>query len=277
MSLENWNAAIRPKAHGSRNLCAVLPAKLDFFIMLSSQSGILGSYGQSNYAAGNTYQDAFAAHLSRSGIRAVSIDLGPIESVGYVAENRQIQERLRARSHAENISEEQLLTMLRHFCDPSFLVDDADSSQIITALPVPAELRKRGIVEPAFLSRPILSHLHSISPDDLSTSQPTENGHDTPVEFSLKEAKTVEEASHIICSEILLQLAKLLAVDKETIDAKKPINAFGVDSLIAVEIRNWFLKAVGADVPVFEILESTPIAELAQRVTQKSRFTAHLS
>lgn len=195
MSLEKWDAAIRPKVHGSRNLYAVLPSKLDFFIMLSSHAGIVGAYGKSNYAAGNAYQDALAACLSRLGKRAVSIDLGPIEGVGFVAENRQIKERLRARSNVPEMSEEQLLSLVGKFCDPSLSVKHADSSQIITTLRIPAELRKDGIVEPAFLSRTLLSHLHGISLGDLSASQLAEGEHGPNVELTLKEAETVEEAS----------------------------------------------------------------------------------
>ncbi|KAB8279362.1 hypothetical protein BDV30DRAFT_201466 [Aspergillus minisclerotigenes] len=54
--------------------------------MLSSISGIGGKKGQSNYSAANTFLDASAAYRQSLGLRANSVNLGPIEDVGYVAE-----------------------------------------------------------------------------------------------------------------------------------------------------------------------------------------------
>jgi aryl carrier-like protein len=46
----------------------------------------------------------------------------------------------------------------------------------------------------------------------------------------------------------------------------------GVDSLVAVELRNWFVRSIGADVAVFEIMGNSTIISLACDVAQKSRF-----
>jgi hypothetical protein len=49
------------------------------------------------------------------------------------------------------------------------------------------------------------------------------------------------------------------------------MHAYGVDSLVAVELRNWFSQAVDADVPIFEILGDTSFTELGAMVAAKSR------
>lgn len=82
MSIENFQAAIRPKAQGSWNLHLQLPQHIDFYILLSSTGGIIGSRGQSNYAAANTYQDALARYRVSRGLRYVSLDLEMILAVG---------------------------------------------------------------------------------------------------------------------------------------------------------------------------------------------------
>ncbi|KAH8724200.1 KR domain-containing protein [Phaeosphaeriaceae sp. PMI808] len=269
-SLETWHSAIAPKFQGSWNLYLILPRNMDFFIMLSSQSGICGQHGQSNYAAGNTYQDILALHLSSHGMNAVSINLGVIENIGFVAENERIRESMRARLCFCEMSEDQLLRLIGHYCDPTSYDNNGSSSQIISTLPLPADLRRRGITEPDFLGRPLFSHLHGIHTETLSTLKPS--GGAQTFENSLREASSIEEANDIIVEGIQLQLAKLLVVDKETIDPEKPIHAHGVDSLIATEMRNWFRRGIGADVSVFEILENIPITVLARRVTQTSTF-----
>jgi hypothetical protein len=64
---------------------------MDFFILLSSITGIVGTGGQANYAAANTYMDALALSRLESGEKAVSLDLGWIESAGNVAENKEVE------------------------------------------------------------------------------------------------------------------------------------------------------------------------------------------
>ena len=52
MSFEDWIMTVNPKVQASWNLHTVLPKGLDFFVMISSISGILGHVSQVNYGAG---------------------------------------------------------------------------------------------------------------------------------------------------------------------------------------------------------------------------------
>ncbi|KAJ4270076.1 hypothetical protein NW762_001749 [Fusarium torreyae] len=72
---------------------ASLAAKcqLDFFLLFSSMSGILGQVGQANYASANTFLDAFARYRAGMGLPCTSLDLGAMEeSVGYLVENQDL-------------------------------------------------------------------------------------------------------------------------------------------------------------------------------------------
>lgn len=89
MSYENWVQTTRPKIDGSWNLHETMPKNLDFFVMLSSISGIMGNRGQSNYCAGNTYQDALAHYRQSLGLTAHTIDLGAVSGMGWLEENKE--------------------------------------------------------------------------------------------------------------------------------------------------------------------------------------------
>ena len=88
MSYEQWRAAMEPKVLGTLNLHQMLGDALDFFILLSSGAGIIGSYAQGNYCAGNTFQDAFARYRASLGLPVRYIDVGSVEGEGYTAENQ---------------------------------------------------------------------------------------------------------------------------------------------------------------------------------------------
>ncbi|KAF1947383.1 polyketide synthase-like protein [Clathrospora elynae] len=270
MSLADWHASLSPKLAGSWNLHRLLPPDLNFFIMFSSSTGIMGSFGQSNYTAGNTYQDALAAHRVQHGQLAHSIAMSMVAGVGWVAENAQVQALLKVRGMLEEVSLDDIYELLRYCCNPGY--KDV-GSQIITPLSLPADLRALGIIEPLGSTRPIYSYLHTL-PSRYEASTNSSCGQESKKlpSFSLQDAKTLNEATEIITEAIQTQLSSLLVVSKDDIDPKKPIHKYGVDSLVAVEMRNWFAKGVGADVGTIEILGDAGIAELAGRVAMKSKF-----
>ena len=90
MTFDDWETSIKPKVQDSWNLHSMLPRDLDFFILLSSISGVIGNGGQANYAAGNTSMDALANYRIAHGEKAVSLDLGWMEAEGVVAENEKL-------------------------------------------------------------------------------------------------------------------------------------------------------------------------------------------
>jgi NADPH:quinone reductase-like Zn-dependent oxidoreductase/NADP-dependent 3-hydroxy acid dehydrogenase YdfG len=82
MTQEDFNAALGPKVLGTVNLDKAFASEnLDFFVMMSSLTCIMGNPAQSNYAAGNAFQDAFAHSMeNRSNhTKYISINLGAIQ------------------------------------------------------------------------------------------------------------------------------------------------------------------------------------------------------
>lgn len=80
------DAALAPKLRGTRLLASLTAGEpLDFFGICSSLTAIAGGFGQLAYAAANCFQDAFAGHLCRRGVRAVSINWDGWAEVGAAA------------------------------------------------------------------------------------------------------------------------------------------------------------------------------------------------
>ncbi|KAM0080224.1 Highly reducing polyketide synthase alt5 [Fusarium odoratissimum] len=96
MMADHVRTTIGPKVHGTWNLHELLPKDLDFFVMLSSLAGIMGHRGQSNYGCGNIFQDYFAAFRRSQGLRAMTIDIGYLLSVGFVAEHDEYVDHVKA-------------------------------------------------------------------------------------------------------------------------------------------------------------------------------------
>ncbi|MCJ1434431.1 hypothetical protein MMC27_003799 [Xylographa pallens] len=88
------------------------PGSLDFFVMLSSLSATLGWASQGNYAAGGSYQDAFARWRCSMGLPAVSLDLGMVKGVGYVSESRSVLDRVNKGGQSMPLSDEDVTRAL---------------------------------------------------------------------------------------------------------------------------------------------------------------------
>ena len=274
MSLGSLDTVVKPKVQGSWNLHQLLPKGMDFFVLLSSYAGIIGSVGQSNYACGNTYQDALARHRVTHGEKAVALDLGVIESVGMVSEHDDVAGYLRSTGH-EGLAETELHALLEYYCDPGLPVQPELGSQVITSLELPSTLHAKNLVDLPWMSMPLFRQLWQIQ-----TTVPhkglggIEDATDSAVdlEHRLALGGSMEEMSEIICELVRMKLSRMLAIEPSGIDVGKPLHTYGVDSLVAIELRNWFAKAVGADVAVFEILGNGSMATLAGWAAEKSKF-----
>lgn len=95
MTAAQYQAAVTPKIRIAQILHSVLiNAPLDFFVMTSSISGTIGTPGQTNYSAGNSFLDAFAVYRQSLGLPACSIALPMLLDVGVVAENQNVEDSL---------------------------------------------------------------------------------------------------------------------------------------------------------------------------------------
>lgn len=271
MTLQDWNTAIRPKVAGSWNLHRALPDDLDFFVLLSSIATIWGNRGQSNYSAGNSFQDALARHRVLNGQAATVLDLGMILSVGYVAENEADLVTHLRKMGAEGMREEELHAILNELCAPSGVSTSPSllKSQISLGLQLPETRAVAGEEYCDWMSDPLVRHLHQIRTRSgaVETEAQTAN-----YGLLLAAAESPEAAAEIVYDGLKIKLVKALNISAEEVDPNKPLHGMGVDSLVAVEMRTWILRQFNADVAVFDLMEVASIRLLAMMIVTRSGF-----
>ena len=273
MSHDDFEASIKPKVQGSWNLHKHLPVGLDFFVMLSSIASVTGSRGQANYASGNSYQDALARHRMLLGQKAVSLNLGPTLSVGIAAETSIIE--MLAGEGFEGIRENEMLALMDWACDPTLSIPDTlTQHQVITGL---GGARNRN-AEPEemvyWMQKPLFSVLRNAK--NPSASGSAKSSRQGPSIGALIAAATSPAAGQeVIISALAQKLMRALNIPLEDVDPGRPIHAFGVDSLVALEVRYWFMKEMKANIAVFDIMGSPSLRALAGIVWGKSEHAVN--
>ncbi|TVY80408.1 Highly reducing polyketide synthase azaB [Lachnellula suecica] len=261
MSFEEWNLTTNSKVASTKNLHELLPSDLSFFIMLSSLAGIAGPIGQANYAAGNAYQDALAKFRVSQGQKAVSLRLGLMGDIGIVAEKEEYQDRKDAMVDMAQISEAEFHTLLEYYCNPDLGTLSSVTCQPLIGLVTPMELRSRGFDVPYWMQRPTFRALNQIGLSK-STSVSADPGSAIDYLAKIKAASSTKEIGDIVVEALVGKLSKALAIPTKDIDVTKPLHAYGVDSLLAVELRNWFAKEIKADLAVFDIMGASSIVSV---------------
>ncbi|KAK4234008.1 polyketide synthase [Achaetomium macrosporum] len=276
MAFSQWDLTMRSKVQSSYNLHRLLPQDLDFFILLSSLAGVVGQMGSANYAAGCSFQDALARHRLARGQRAVSLDVGWMKNIGIIAETTTYQRQRQRAEDMQPIDASELLALLTLALDPATPVPipvHAQLGQLLFGLRTPADLLAQGRAVPALLERPLFAAFSynrtAVKAESPSSSVVASSAPDDSVLFR-QAAVGSRERSMIVRRALASKLVRAMLIAPEDVEPTKPLSAYGVDSLMAVELRNWFGKEFGTNVAVFEIMGGVPIANIAKRVAARS-------
>lgn len=265
MTLADYEAAVKPKVHGSWNLHDAFDQQdsLDFFIMLSSLAGILGHASQSNYSAGGSYQDALAHRRTAAGLPGVAIDLGVVSSVGYVAEHDGTAERMTRSGHTI-LSEADVLNAVR------LAVASPFSGQMLLGL--------NSGPGPHWEGTCMGRDMRFASLRDRERAKPGDEGGSTAAAAAsdlagcIVRASSLEEAANAVADAVVKKLMTIFMMQASEIQTSQRLSEFGVDSLVAVELRNMLALRAGSDVSIFDIMQSSSIAKLAAVVASKSTY-----
>ena len=260
MPLENWQAVTRCKVQGTWNLHNYLSKDVDFFVMEASVSGIIGNATQANYAAANTFLDAFASFRHSQGLPATAIDLGAGD-VGVLSGKDELRTAME-RQGFEIIDEKTLMKMIQ------FAIENPrrknGMSQIVTGLGTYREGSS-----PSALTLPMFSHARA------SSTQGAQSGRSSSaasLRSTLQSAKSLDHASEFICAALINKIAERSHMAPENIKSEKSLADYGVDSLSAVETRNWIISEMGGTVSILEMLGNNSLRALATKIAQRSRF-----
>ena len=145
-------------------------------------------------------------------------------------------------------------------------------TQIVAGLGTGGLVKQRGVEEPYWFADPKFSHLRVL--DTYQNAAESSDGGASPISPSvlLRDAPSIAEATDIVSNALASRLAKQLTIAIEYLDTTQPINTHGVDSLVAVELRNWIFKELGVDLSVFDILKNEPLRRLAETIASGLKF-----
>lgn len=309
MTHAEWVTATQPKVRGTLNLHAATTsagASLDFFVLFSSISAVVGTAGQSNYAAANSVLQAFVRYRRGLGFPASAVDVGVMTDEGYVARTRAAFDRFRhARWWAVRIP--QLLDAVTLAMRPQTdlqtpgLLGTAHtnldrqvppSAHFALGLRTAAPLMDASVRVPWKRDRRFALYRTERAGDGSSSS--TGAGKDDKSASS--SAATLQAfvaaartdpgklaegsgAAAFVGALVLRQLDALLLRSSgsgEGADegAKRPVDLSlsladaGLDSLVAIEMRAWWKASLGLDISVLEMLGMGSVAGLGEHAVR---------
>ncbi|KAK3300901.1 uncharacterized protein B0H64DRAFT_449476, partial [Chaetomium fimeti] len=263
MTYDDWVSCTRPKIQGSWNLHNVLVKDVDFFIMLASTSGIIGNPGQANYAAGNTFEDALAHYRRRRGQKAVALDIGAVRDVGYLAEA----------SHQGYWSLSHLNALAVCEADIHFLIKNAITGYTIgseeTGPQIVAGLAGATLDEQLIDRSPWARDGKLCMALKASLTKKTA-GMQAGID-ALARVDTAAAAVAVVEEILARRVAVAVMIPEDEIAVEESLQSYGVNSLVAVEIKTWLAKELQTEISAGEISPSS-ISALAATVVSTSKL-----
>jgi aryl carrier-like protein len=279
MTAEKFRIPLQSKYYGTLNLLSSFnDTSLDFFIMASSVTGVLGSRGQSNYVAGNTFLDAIAQELTESHTHYISIDIGLVDgSSAYDDLTGMVRRQNLVRQGMPPITAADLDTFISYALSPQAREDQcrqallgfngrsiAEASEPPTTSWSPMFVHVRGEV----------NNKEEEEEDGIVASAETPRSIKEQLQDVAGSKNYVEEAKQLIVLAIKEGLGKLVAMEPSEIDEYMPLLDYGLDSLAAVDLRNWLKREIEASLRVTEILDAENISSLAIKIAEQFYVTA---
>jgi len=112
--------------------------------------------------------------------------------------------------------------------------------------------------------------MHQIDSSRQVSSNVTEQSADYRTLFEA--ASSLDGAGVLVSEALRKKLSRVLGISKDSVELINRVESYGVDSLVAVELRNWLAKEMSADVAVFEILGGAALIRVGATVAAKSSF-----
>lgn len=246
-----------PKVAGSWNLhTATAGLPLDFFVCFSSAASVLGSRGQGNYAAANSFLDGLAHYRRQLGLCGLSVNWGPWAEAGMAAE---LDERATRR-------------MFEQGWEPIATNEGFDTLGELMSRPV-----TQAAVLPLEWGRFLGQYPADAVPAFFSTVAATaknrqrgaNNGPDEDIAARLKAAGPEERHEHLV-SYLQRRVAGIVGLDQaELPDVTQSFSALGMDSLLHMELRNAIGTELKVSLPMADFLDSPNISTLGELVSKQ--------
>jgi acyl transferase domain-containing protein len=249
LSWDRFQRVLAPKVEGAWNLHALTEEwPLRFFVLFSSAAALLGSPGQGNYTAANAFLDALAHYRRARGLVAVSINWGAWADAGMAAARSARQQERSARWGLQTMAPGDALAVLHELLRgaPAQLgVMRMDWSRLLAQFPAGAEPpRLAALAEAAGVRR------RSPAVDSVLLGERLRKASDRP-------------RDEVIGAFLLERVGAVLGLSPSQLDAATPLVQFGLDSLMAVELKNRIERDGGPPLPLVRYLDGSDITGLA--------------
>lgn len=260
MTVEDLELVFRPKVVGSQNLDRLFfSVPLDFFILFSSITSVVGKSAQSSYTAANLFMSALAVGRRKRGLAASVIAFGMLLGVGFIHEKAESRVEARFRQDGFAATSEPEFHAVFAQAVSSGRPDSGLDPVVISGLNNEADAPWRTI--------PRFSHCnkHAIS---RRGDTPAHNQAPTNRDIGalLGKASDVQQAMSLLEVAVASRVSLALGSADGTIDNHVGLVSLGLDSLAAVEIRSWLLKVLDVDLPVLKLLSGFTLRDISQYV-----------
>ncbi|MGW2707354.1 beta-ketoacyl synthase N-terminal-like domain-containing protein, partial [Streptomyces sp. NPDC001340] len=258
-------AVLRPKVDAAWNLHELTQDQpLSTFVLFSSVSGLIGTAGQANYAAANTYLDALAAHRRAHGLPGLSLAWGLWSTDHGMGGSLSEPDRARwSRSGILPLPTEQGLALF----DAALAGD--------TALAVPVLLNPGVLNAAAELPSPLLRGLVRTRPARTAVKT-AGGGTGTDAAWARRIAELPEEERlDAVLNDVRGVVASVLGhQDASGIDPERAFREIGFDSLAGVELRNRLGTVTGLRLPATAVFDHPTPTALARDLHSRVAGTA---
>jgi acyl transferase domain-containing protein/acyl carrier protein len=227
-----------PKVQGAWNLHKLtLEQPLDFFVLFSSASSLLGAPGQANYAAANAFLDGLAAYRRGLGLPSLSINWGAWDEVGMAA-RQGLLDKLPQRGE-EAIPLQKALDLFGELLN--------EPAAQIGVIPIQwARFLDYQKGYSPFYEKFSKSSRKAQSSYDASAASHTED-----IQIKLKQA-AVQDRPKLLEAHLRSQVAQLLGINAAELPSEEGVGfvTLGLDSLTSIELRNSLQRTLDCSLPV---------------------------
>ena len=233
LDLSALQKVLRPKIIGSWLLHRLL-GDVDHFILFSSLGALLGQAGQANYAAANAFLDALAHFRQGHDQAGLSVNWGAWAGLGFASTSG-------GQRTLHNLAEQGMdsFTAVQGLKVLGQLIGQ-DSSQIAV---VPINWSKFSQAQEKSTSDPfkrvnrlftqLLTELNTVGTDNIESISKDENS----IQNSLLTSEPMQR-KELLEEHLIKLIAQILKLPPSRLEADKPLGAWGVDSMMAIELRN---------------------------------------